>query len=256
MLLKKSKFLNRRLWLQSLRLVLCWLGCVPALAPGQGLEAIAIQGGYWHHGQLVTGQKFKSIAGPGGDIGLRVGLNRCLAINLTGSYGDLAVNQEDAIEQWDWAFWQRFYRNYVRDLIQRDPNYTAILTPKQKLLLKSVQASVRIRWPIRAWLAPFADFGAGISFYERNLRLQEHWQKYFPDSNYTYSYSYDNHAEFRQGKVYPILAGVGFELGLAKDLALEFGGQLYHLWLPDPDKNFPLKNVWQLKAGLLFRYSK
>jgi hypothetical protein len=192
--------------------------------------------------------------GAGGAASLR--LSRLVAVGVRVGYCDLTIEQDRAVEQWNWAFWQRFYGNYVRDLQSRDKSYRATLTPDQHLYMRQLVPFVALRWPQTSRAALCLTTGAGPWFYERTLRLHEVWQKEFPELGYVFAYDYYNHAEVRKGVVYAATFEVGAELMVQRFLHFRLSGR-YSTVFPKRGgqyERFPVTSVAELACALVFVY--
>ncbi|MBC7187569.1 MAG: hypothetical protein H5U38_11090 [Calditrichaeota bacterium] len=247
----------------NFRLHLVWflalvLGASCPGASGQTvrLESLSAWSSYVHGLGLKQDQHVRQATGwaAGGTASLR--LSRLVAVGITAGYCDLTIEQDRAVEQWNWAFWQRFYGNYVRDLQSRDASYRATLTPDQHLYVTQVVPCITLRWPEGGVASFYLATGAGPWFYERALRLHEVWEKEFPELNHVFVYDYYNHAEVRKGAVYVATLEMGVEVVAQRFLHFRLSGR-YGTVLPTGGSDyerFPATSMAQLTCALVFVY--
>jgi len=228
--------------------------CFPSSVQAQKLRAIELHGHYASGLHLRSGEQLQSIDGTGLGVDLQGKLSSWLTIALGTAYSDLTIEQNDPVEQWNWPFWNRFYRNYTRSLVTQDTNYAVVMTPNQHIYMIPVVLTVKGYYPLKKRFIPFLGIGAGIVFYERNLRLNERWSKYFPEIDYTFEYQYDNHAHVKKGQVFRIDLSLGSEYRFAEHFALS-GGVIYQYYLvPEREPDFPLKSLFKARLGLVLYY--
>ncbi len=230
---------------------------VAAFSQSQRLEAVTVYSSYHHHLKLASGAQLNAVDGFGAGLSLSFRINKFIAIGLEGGYSDLKIDQDDAVKNWDWGFWNRFYGNYVKDLQQRDPNYVATFTPNQRLYLISIHLFIETRIPRLSFFTPYLNFAGGVYFYERNLSMREEWKKYFPQIDYTFQYEFDNFANVRKGNVFGLRIGIGGTFSLSKYFEIDMNAKYHHISrLKDYGnyEHFPLKSWIEVGIGLKFLY--
>ncbi len=240
----------------------CWVALMSwacssvALSQGVRLESLSAWVSSAQGLELKHGQELRQVRGWGGGCAASLRLTGALAVGVRAAYADLQVDQERAVEQWGWAFWQRFYGNYVRDLQSRDSSYRATLTPDQHLYITQLVPMVEFRWPQKGAAAMRVAAGAGPWFYERTLRLHEVWEKDFPQLNHVFVYDYYNHAEVRKGVVCAATLEGGVELMLQQFLRLRFCASYSRLLSSTGSayERFPLVSLGGLAAEMVFTY--
>ncbi|MDZ7295685.1 MAG: hypothetical protein ONB14_09735 [candidate division KSB1 bacterium] len=227
-------------------------------ASAQKLQPVSVSAwaAYDHGFGLKKGQGLRQVNGWATGCAASFRLTRAVGLGIRAGYFDLQIEQDRAVEQWGWAFWQRFYGNYVRDLQSRDKSYRATFTPDQHLYMTELMPLVTLRWPDKGKAALHLAVGAGALFYERTLRLHEVWEKHFPELNYVFVYDYYNHAEVRKGVVYAARFEVGCELMVQRYVCLRVsaacgrivpaGGRSY--------ERFPMTTLGELVGALVFLY--
>ncbi len=227
---------------------------LPGKADAQILREIQITGGYSQDMGMEADKLLKRIKGPAAGAVIHLNLTDYLSVSLEGSYADLTIDQDDPVEQWNWPFWQRFYRNYVRNLVNSDPNYSVVLTPMQNMYMIPVVVAVNGFLPVNDWISPFISLGGGMVFYERNLRLNEAWTKYFPEIDNYFNYEYDNHAGSKKGQAWLARIAVGAEFHIWESFGLSTDLAYTHYFLQQHDTFFPLRSDLSVRAGIVFYY--
>lgn len=253
--------MKRAVWMFSLFALLTLLDGTTlgqANDSGIGLESITILGSFLQGIDFKSGEGLNAIGGFGGGAHLRFQMTHLLSLGASVGYADLEIDQDDALNRWQWGFWDRFYREYVRDLQQRDPNYVATLTPIQRLHFIPVHLTAEMRLPLRIGVKPYLTSGISLYRYERTLTLHERWQKRFPELNYTYEYEYDNHAEDRSGTLFGFLGGIGGRMHLYRFVEIDLQGR-YHGILKrwsrhEAYRYFPMKSFIDVSLGVVFTY--
>lgn len=227
------------------------------MLPGQAFcqkpGAVTLKYGYLQQVRLPSGLRLKSISGDGFEVQTDFRLSERFSLLLEGGYYDAAIDQDDAVELWNWPFWERFYRNYVRSLVSRDSIYSVVLTPNQNLYMIPVMLGLEYEFPVNRF-KPFVSIFGGVTFYERNLRLNEKWTKYFPDLDYRFQYEYDNHADVRKGEVISGILRLGTAYVLNQSFALKMSVNYRYYYVTDSDRNFPLRSSIGIGGGLVFYY--
>ena len=225
-----------------------------SITNAQELREIQIGGSYAMTPQLTGGQGLIKASGPGFYSIIHFEIGSDLTISLAGGYNSISIEQDDAVEQWNWPFWQRFYRNYTRSLVSTDSNYTVTMTPNQHIYTIPVVISLNYYLPLESVIQPFISIGGGMVFYERNLRLNEVWTKYYPETGGTFQYEYDNHAGSKTGNAFLIRAAIGIESRFTEFFGLSFDISYSKYYIRANDLDFPLQDNLNLAMGLVFYY--
>ncbi|MGQ9560802.1 MAG: hypothetical protein ACUVTG_09430 [Candidatus Oleimicrobiaceae bacterium] len=225
---------------------------------GIRVESITFSGSFVHNVGLKPGEGLNGVRGFGGGVQVHFRLTPAFFLRAASGYADLEVDQDDAVNRWRWGFWDRFYREYVRDLQQRDPNYVATFTPMQRLHFIAAHLTAEMRLPLHIGIKPYLTCGVSLYRYERTLTLHERWRKRFPELNYTYEYEYDNHAEDRLGTLFGVLGGIGGRIHLYRFVEIDLQGR-YHRILTRWSRHeayqyFPMKNFTDVSLGVVFMY--
>lgn len=197
------------------------------------------------------------IDGMGGGLELSIRVTDFLSVSVSGGYELYSLNQDNALEQWNWRFWEQRYRGIVRADTAADPGLKASLNPVQKMdaipLIINLKGVFRLAE--RFSVSPSA--GAGVIFYTRRMYLHEYWEKRFTAADYTFEYDFRNFAQDKTGN--PFLFSLGTELDylLADYLSLSAAVKYIKI-AATPGKygysEFPFDDELTIKAGLKFHY--
>jgi len=193
----------------------------------------------------------------GGGVELRFKVYENYSIGFNGGYNLYSIQQDSALKQWNWEFWEIRYRGIVNDALSKNPNLSATLSPIQKMDLYPFYLTINGEFELFGNLSIKPHAGAGVLFYTRRMYLLEEWQKKFDQYNYEFSYSYRNYAEDKSGNPFSFMGGIdlGYEFteGFILDTAVKYfyileteGKYGYH--------HFPMKDVFNIKLGLTFLY--
>lgn len=254
-LLQGFNFATRFLSLIAISLLLI----LPNVAHGQQLKLVSVTpyGCYFHHLSLKSGEKLNLINGYGSGVSIRFRINKFLAMGIECAYNNLKIDQDNAVEQWNWKFWEKFYSTYIHDLQKSDSNYVAVLKPFQRISIIPVHLTVVACFPNKTFFTPELNMAGGVYFYKRNLWLSEQWQKNFPDLDYTYEYEFNNYAEVHEGRVYGAQVGLGGNIALSKYIKLTLMGKYHHIIQIGREENyddFPMDSFFEFSAGVSFFY--
>jgi len=223
--------------------------------------------------------------GFGGELGRDLGKH--WTVNAQIAYDYQKLSQDSVLSEWDWAYWEDTYIewlpggdyeviNQTLTYMSGDSIYHANFKPAQTL--SEVRLSLGLDYQSRrsAKLNFFGGMNAGISIYDRGLKMQEEWTKVFelnpdttvtdtfPGLDYDYHYTLTHFAPAKEGLMLfaaPRL-GIRTSLGEKYDLELGWTGIFYldHLalleeWIPETDhKNFPIQSKHQLWLAFRFKY--
>lgn len=194
-------------------------------------------------------------AGFGGGIIVRYDVADFLFLNISGGYSTFNVEQNNAIGQWNWRFWEERYKGNV-DLYLQDSIYNAFINPVQTIDIYSIFLSLGTELnPLEKFTVKITA-GGGILFYARKLHLEETWQKFYNDIDYTFEYSYRNFAPYKYGN--PISVQGGLELGYEIYNGIKLFTSTNYLYVLKTDNmgydTFPLNDILNIKFGITFLY--
>ncbi len=178
-------------------------------------------------------------------------------INLTGGYTHYTIQQDSALLQWNWRFWDARYRNRVKADLAADTNLTATITPVQTMDIIPVMLTFNYKFePVKnLFITPYA--GGGILFYTRSLFINEYWKKYFAQVDYSFSYSFHNFADDKKGNPAAINGGVDLTYKLSEIIRISSKFSFLHVIKTDGSmgyNDFPFYNAINFNLGITFMY--
>lgn len=144
----------------------------------------------------------------GGGAILTFNIYKYLHLNLTAGYSLFSLQQEKALEQWNWRFYSERYSAIVKDNLRADSSLAATLNPIQKMELNIFTLSFTYQYSLTKNIFIKPEFGAGIFFFTRRLYLEETWRKKFESIDYTFEYSYRNFASNKYGNPFAVFGGI------------------------------------------------
>jgi hypothetical protein len=237
------------------RLVLGFLVATFSLPAGAQIHSVQLFGSY----SAAVGKRLAVVSAdaPGGGVEVRVRLSDHLMLSFIGGFERYTINQDSALEQWNWRFWEERYRGIVQDNLASDSSLSAVLTPVQAMEVLPLLVTLDLEFTPVAHLSVRPSAGVGVWFYTRSLYLHEEWQKRFNSIGYTFDYSYRNFAQDKKGTPF---VGVGrlevayqvndiFEVNTTARFTTAFAteGRLGY-------DEFPLKDIMTYTIGLSLLY--
>ncbi|MBO8152160.1 MAG: hypothetical protein DRP91_04185 [Candidatus Neomarinimicrobiota bacterium] len=222
----------------------------------RNLESVSFQVGSIKGVELKSGEGLKSISGVGLGVFLRYKLGGEYKVSFLYDYSDLGVRQEDALSKWGWGFWDKFYGKYVDDLLTQDSVYAAEFSPVQRLYINSVYLMLEREFKTGLRFNLFLRMGCGIHVFQRSLVLKEHWFKHYPQIDYTFDFTFRNHAEPKKGIVGGFSIGSGIQTYILDPLSLEIGIDWSRI-VPQAGRNFrgfPMRAFCKFFMVLSFYY--
>ncbi len=193
----------------------------------------------------------------GGGAEVSFALFKNLELSITGGYSLFSLQQDSAIQQWNWRFYTERYAGIIRDNLRADSTLAAYLNPVQKMDLVPVQIS------LKGVFKPFINFyvkpqiGAGVYFYTRRLYLEERWRKIFYEANHTFEYSYRNFASNKYGNPAGVFGLIEFDYQPSEIFTI--GTAIgYNYFIKTSGKmgfdQFPINDYINFKIFLTFLY--
>ncbi len=197
------------------------------------------------------------IDGVGGGVEITFDVFENFALSITGGYTLFSLQQDSAIQQWNWRFYTERYAGIIRDNLRADSSLAAYLNPIQKMDLLPLQISIKgIFSPFKSIFIK-SQIGGGIYFYTRRLYLEEVWRKKFDEVDYTFEYSYRNFANNKYGNPLGIFGLIEFDYKPSEifTIGTAFG---YNYFFRTPKKfnydQFPINDYINFKIFLTFLY--
>ena len=198
-----------------------------------------------------------TINGVGGGLEINIKVYDFLSVSISGGYGLYSLQQDDAIAQWNWKFWEQRYRGIVRADTAADPYLKASLNPVQKM--DAIPLIIRINglFSISDGLTIKPSAGAGVLFYTRRMYLHEYWEKKFTSADYTFEYDFRNFAQDKTGNPFLLSTGVDIDYAVTDYLSLNTGFSYIKI-AATPGKygysEFPFDDEVYIRIGLNFLY--
>jgi len=220
--------------------------------PRVHLTNIILNGGY----SKATGidRSYTKLDGYGFEICANWQLRSRLSAGLTTDHYYYTIEQQDAVKNWGWSYWQKIYNGVIATL-QNDPTYDVRLQPHQILKTKSIDLNGELRLPFGKYLTVRSDVRGGLVWYSRQLWLHEFWTRYYPSIDYTFKYDFRNYANARCGWVYDLAASVGAELYLTHSVSVSVQvGYTHYLRERRDAEFFPLRNNILINYGVILNY--
>jgi len=145
----------------------------------------------------------------GGGVKIQFNFYDNLALRINVGYKLYSISQKDAIEKWEWFFWDERYANTIQSNLNAFSELSAEIGSIQKMDV--IPVLIDFNYPIKLndelSLIPF--IGGGIHFYTRRLYITESWTKHFEEIDYNFNYTYRNFPPDKSGN--PIQLFTGFE---------------------------------------------
>jgi len=206
---------------------------------------------------LTKRLQVNKIDGVGGGLEIQLKVYDFLSVSLAGGYELYSLQQDNAIAQWDWKFWDQRYRGIVRADTAADPNLKATLEPVQKMDIIPLMLNVNADFEVLENFFVKPSAGGGVIFYTRRLYLHEYWEKRFSGIDYTFEYDYMNFAQDKTGNPYFLSGSLELEYRVTDYLKISSGVR-YIKMIATPGKygynEFPFEDALNIKLGLSFLY--
>ncbi len=193
----------------------------------------------------------------GGGVKINFKIIENFSISLNGGYKLYSLNEPDVLNNWNWVFWtQRYYPKIVSDL-NADQNLAVVISAVQKMDLIPISLGFNFKLPYSDKISFTQSFGFGVYFYTRRMYAVENWSKYFPDADYTFSYSFRNFAPNKKGN--PLFVNFNSELSYSLWTDFRLFTQInVNTLIPTKGSMgydaFPLKNEISFALGLAIYY--
>lgn len=216
------------------------------------LEDLSIEGGYVLG--IPKDSLIEAAKGPGYEISFRWRVSNTLSLLVSSGHWYLAIDQENAHKILDWPYWRQIYGAVVYQA-DMDPIYDVTIEPRQDLKIKPFELG--ISWQ-NSKSTPFQIGGTlsgGYVWYQRQLYIEEFWDKYFPTIDYTFSYDFQNRSDAKKGYLWAVTpaAFASYHLSDAISLSMTVKWKCYFPHGKNADF-FPLKNHYRLSCAIHFLY--
>ncbi len=212
-------------------------------------DRIEISGSYLFAGSMSDG--VTSSSGPGTALSLEFQPMRILGVAVGAQLHRIGITQDDAVDRWNWGYWELEWRNQS-EILLRSPDYSAEQTPVQHATLISGSLMPMLSvgsGQIRARIAA----GPSVTYFARSLYLDEHWTRYYPESDHTVEMSFRNYAEDKTGYEFGADAKISADYHLSSLLGVTAGVH-YRRLFHDGSAYFPLNDLVAIHLALAFKY--
>jgi hypothetical protein len=210
----------------------------------------------WSRGVEVQ-PGFTSATAWGLGAAVRFDLGSDLFLTVNGGYEYYSLDQDSALQRWNWKFWTDRYAGIVQANLAADSALSATLEPVQSMETLPLMVTLGVALRPLDELTILTSLGAGVVFYTRSLYLQETWEKIFSSVDYTFGYTYRNFANDKKGNPIVWLAEVeaSWQVSdlIAVDLLTRFTGVVRTPGSLGYDE-FPLRNTLTIAAGISILY--
>ncbi len=191
----------------------------------------------------------------GGGAEIHFKISESINAGLIIGYQLYSLQQDSALAQWNWKFWNTRYRDRVKADLQADPTLSASINPVQKMDVIPLMLNLSFDISMNEKFLITPSIGGGVLFYTRRLYLIEDWQKRF--NNYTFEYSYRNFAQDKSGNPATVIGGVEVSYNFTKFFLL--AGSVNYMQVIKTKgslgyEEFPFNNTINAKIGLTFLY--
>ncbi|MBE2279529.1 MAG: hypothetical protein IAE91_03990 [Ignavibacteriaceae bacterium] len=221
----------------------------------QNISAIEVLGEY--NTPLTKRLAVTSASGMGVTARVNIELFSNFYLSVNGGYQNFTVEQDSAVNQWNWVFWRDRYEGSIKaDLADTASGLRASFNPFQSMNAFPVYLTFTYEFEVldNFKVRPFA--GGGVYFYTRSLYMEENWSRYYKDIDYTFAYSYKNFAPDKAGNPLFITGGLNLSYPFADYFRLNAEFQYSH-FLSIEKMGFdemPFENLLNFKLGLTFSY--
>jgi len=225
---------------------------LPAVVSGQ-IQSITASFDYGF--ALKKRLNVQSASAIGGGAEMRMNVFENISIGVSAAYASYAIDQTDALNQWNWNFWNDRYYPKIQSDMRADPNLSAQIGSVQKMDAIPVMFSVFYSFAAgeRFTIAP--NVAGGISFFTRKLYADETWTKQFPQAGYTLTYNLRNFAPDKKGNVFALALGCDAAYRISSDVNLSANVQ-YKTYVSSSSgyADFPFDDECVITLGLTFLY--
>lgn len=176
-------------------------------------------------------------------------------ISIVAGYQSYSIDQDSALTQWKWNFWDNRYYGSIRADLTDTAKYKLTITPTQGMNTLPVSLMVGYEAKLGALsIKPYA--GAGILFFTRWFYVVEDWTKKLSKLDAQFNYNYRNFAPSKYGN--PLMLHGGLSLKYPVFDYVSLTGDLNYTYFVETDgmgySELPFRNNLNFKLGLSFSY--
>lgn len=176
-------------------------------------------------------------------------------ISFVAGYQSYSIDQDSALTQWKWNFWDNRYYGSIRADLTDTAKYKLTITPTQGM--NTLPVSLMVGYEAKLGdlsIKPYA--GAGILFFTRWFYVVEDWTKKLSKLDAKFNYNYRNFAPSKYGN--PLMLHRGLSLKYPVFDYVSLTGDLNYTYFVETDgmgySELPFGNNLNLKLGLSFSY--
>ncbi|MCU0453335.1 MAG: hypothetical protein MUE68_06725 [Bacteroidetes bacterium] len=193
------------------------------------VEAVHVTGGYVQ--SISERIRVREAHGLTTGVDLRIGLVGDLSLSVGLGYERYEVDQDSALEKWNWIFWNDRYAGLVRSIV-RGPDSSIIrssLVPNQRM--QAFPITLALSYPIALGedVSIVPSLGGGVIFYSRKIYLQETWTRYFASVDHTFGYTFEQFSNPKEGNPFFAMASVDVSVRVSELLRIRAGGRLVQI---------------------------
>ncbi|MBN2354820.1 hypothetical protein JXO59_01835 [candidate division KSB1 bacterium] len=222
--------------------------------------------------------------GAGAQISRRITGHLRLTLNI--DYELMNLQQADVLDEWDWDYWQDTYIPFLPGIDVAEVNrtltytstdsiYSCVFDPAQKMKDLRLAIGFLGELPLHKKLVNYAGAAFGVSLFQRELHMTEHWTKRFKldtlsTEKFDYEYQYDllHFAPPKKGQRFFGRFSCGLRYYLTDALDLDCGlHYIYYLQREDvkgleklfnissnDQKYYPIHSKALITLGITFKY--
>ncbi len=176
-------------------------------------------------------------------------------ISIVAGYQSYSIDQDSALTQWKWNFWDNRYYGSIRADLTDTAKYKLTITPTQGM--NTLPVSLMVGYEAKLGdlsIKPYA--GAGILFFTRWFYVVEDWTKKLSKLDAQFNYNYRNFAPSKYGN--PLMLHGGLSLKYPVFDYVSLTGDLNYTYFVETDgmgySELPFRNNLNFKLGLSFSY--
>ncbi len=176
-------------------------------------------------------------------------------ISFVAGYQSYSIDQDSALTQWKWNFWDNRYYGSIRADLTDTAKYKLTITPTQGM--NTLPVSLMVGYEAKLGdltIKPYA--GAGILFFTRWFYVVEDWTKKLSKLDAQFNYNYRNFAPSKYGN--PLMLHGGLSLKYPVFDYVSLTGDFNYTYFVETDgmgySELPFGNNLNLKLGLSFSY--
>jgi len=171
---------------------------------------------------------------------------------VASSHFYMDIQQNDPVIHWNWPYWQKIYGGTIAEIRSKEM-YQVKLKPVQRLQYKPCAVTIKRNFTLMKNWDLSLSLGGGMLWFQRKLWLNEDWDKYFANLDYTFEYNFRNYAQTKSGWLALVTFSPTIEYRLNKNLTVYSGFTgCYYFRNRQAAQNFPLVGsiVWSSGIGI------